>query len=188
MRRSPRIGMAVLFLLLGAAKVRAEMRTTDVTLKSGDEEIKAFLAEPEGDGPFPGVVVIQEWWGLNDWIKENAKRLAGQGYVALAPDLYHGKVTDDPKVAGQLSRGLSHDRALQDLKASVDKLTSMANVKKARLGTIGWCMGGGFALQLALHDERIKACTICYGRVVTNPPCAAAVLRQRRRAPLRPSW
>jgi carboxymethylenebutenolidase len=149
--------------------VRADVRTTDVTLKSGDEEIKAFLAEPEGDGPFPGVVVIQEWWGLNDWIKENAKRLAGQGYVALAPDLYHGKVTDDPKVAGQLSRGLSHDRALQDLKASVDKLTSMANVKKARLGTIGWCMGGGFALQLALHDERIKACTICYGRVVTNP-------------------
>jgi carboxymethylenebutenolidase len=168
MRRSATIGLAVLLPLLGASVARAEVKSSDVTLKSGGEEIKAFLAEPEGDGSFPAVVVIQEWWGLNDWIKENAKRLAGLGYVALAPDLYHGKVTDDPKVAGQLSKGLPQDRALRDLKASIDKLAGMPNVKKDRIGTIGWCMGGGFALQLALHDERVRACTICYGRLVTN--------------------
>ncbi|MEI4884414.1 dienelactone hydrolase family protein, partial [Klebsiella pneumoniae] len=77
----------------------AEVKTKEITFKSGSEDIKGFLAEPEGKGPFPAVVVIQEWWGLTDWIKENAKHFATQGYVALAPDLYRGKVTDDPKVA-----------------------------------------------------------------------------------------
>src|SRR5438094_425669 len=81
---------------------------------------KAFLAGPEGTGPLPGIVVIQEWWGLTDWVKDNAKRLAAQGYVALAPDLYRGKVTTDPMVARQLLSGLPQDRALRDLKAAVD--------------------------------------------------------------------
>src|SRR6516162_2609744 len=89
--------MAALALL--APSALAQVKTSDITIKSGDEEIKAFLAVPEGKGPFPAVVVIQEWWGLNDWIQDNAKRLAEKGYVALAPDLYRGKVTDDAKVA-----------------------------------------------------------------------------------------
>src|SRR5260370_37848880 len=127
MRGSPRIGMAVLFLLLGGGMVRADVKTSDVTLKSGDEEIKAFLAEPEGDGPFPGIVVIQEWWGLNDWIKDNAKHFAAKGYVALAPDLYHGKVTDNPSVARQLMSGLPRDRAIRDLKATADCLAARDN-------------------------------------------------------------
>src|SRR5205807_759753 len=104
---------------------------------------------------------------LNDWIKENAQRLAGHGYVCLAPDLYHGKVTDDPRVAGQLLKGLPKDRAVRDLKAAVGTLAAMDNVKKGDIGVIGWCMGGGYALQLALHDKRVKACAMCYGPVVT---------------------
>jgi carboxymethylenebutenolidase len=172
---------AVLLVPLAAGlAAAAEVKTMETTLKSSGEEVKAFLAEPAGKGPFPAIVVIQEWWGLNDWIKENAKRLAGHGYVCLAPDLYHGKVTDDPNVAGQLLKGLPQDRALGDLKAAVTKLTHKENVKKDRIGVIGWCMGGGYALQLALHDKRVKACTMCYGRVVTEPealkPLNAAVL------------
>jgi carboxymethylenebutenolidase len=156
------------------------VKGSDITLKSGDEEIKAFLAEPEGSGPYPGIVVIQEWWGLTDWIKDNAKRLAAQGYVCIAPDLYRGKVADNPGDAGQLARGLPPDRAVRDLKATVDALTGKGNVQKDKIGSIGWCMGGGFSLQVALHDPRVKACGICYGRLVTSAgmlkPLEAAVL------------
>ncbi len=181
MHRTSSWWLAVVLLpLVAGVAAAAEVKTMDITLKSGDEEIKAFLAEPEGNGPFPGVVVIQEWWGLTDWIKENAKHLAEQGYVALAPDLYHGKATDDPKVAGQLAKGLPQDRAVRDLKAAVSALVERDNVKKDRIGTIGWCMGGGYALQLALQDERVTACAMCYGRVVTDAeklkPLQATVL------------
>jgi carboxymethylenebutenolidase len=180
MHRTQRFGMATLVLLLAASFARAEVKGMDVTIKSGDEEIKAFLAVPDGKGPFPGVVVIQEWWGLTDWIKENAKRLAARGYVALAPDLYRGKVTDDMKVASQLRKGLPNDRALRDLKAAVDALTGRDDVQKDRIGSIGWCMGGQYSLQLALHDKRVGACVICYGAVVTDPaklePLQATVL------------
>src|SRR5580704_5631131 len=96
--------------------------STEITIKAGGEEFKAYVATPDGKGPFPGVVVIQEWWGLNDWIKENAQHLAKKGFVAIAPDLYHGKVATDPKEASQLMGGLPKDRALRDLKAAVDKL------------------------------------------------------------------
>jgi carboxymethylenebutenolidase len=171
-----------LFLIVAMAgwAQAAEVKTQDITFKSGDEEIKGFLAVPEGKGPFPAIVVIQEWWGLTDWIKDNAKRLAAQGYVTLAPDLYRGKVAQTPDVAKQLMSGLPHDRALRDLRAAVDVVAGRPDVKKERLGVIGWCMGGGYALQLALANHRIKACTICYGRVVTESdklkPLAASVL------------
>jgi carboxymethylenebutenolidase len=170
----------VLFVALARQAAAAEVKTQDITFKSGDEEIKGFLAVPEGAGPFPAVVVIQEWWGLTGWIKENAKHLAAQGYVALAPDLYRGKVADTMDAARQLMMGLPQDRALRDLKAAVDVLAARKDVKRERLGVIGWCMGGGYALQLALANHRIKACTICYGRLVTDPeklkPLAASIL------------
>jgi carboxymethylenebutenolidase len=182
MRRSLTV-CAVALLLAWTAPVFAadrDVKGTDITFKSGDEEIKGFLAEPEGKGPYPALVVIQEWWGLTDWIKDNAKRLAKQGYVTLAPDLYRGKVANDMRVAGQLSGSLPRDRALRDLKAAVATLAANRNVDKERIGSIGWCMGGGYSLQLALNEARLKACVICYGRVPTNAdevkPLHAAVL------------
>jgi carboxymethylenebutenolidase len=168
MRPISTLWAAALLLPLAAGAARADVKTSDITFKSGDEEIKGFLAEPEGKGPFPAVVVIQEWWGLNDWIKDNAKRLAAQGYVALAPDLYRGKVTEDRKTASELLKGLPRDRALRDLRAAVGVLAGRDNVKKDRVGSIGWCMGGGYSLQLALNDDRVKACVICYGPVVAE--------------------
>jgi carboxymethylenebutenolidase len=168
MRHALKCFVAVLPLALAASVAHAEVKTSEITFKSGDEEVKAFLAEPDGKGPFPAIVVIQEWWGLTDWIKDNARRLAGQGYVALAPDLYRGKVATDMKMAQKLMTGLPRDRAVRDLKGAVEALAGRSNVDRERLGSIGWCMGGGYSLQLALKEPRIKACAMCYGRVVTD--------------------
>jgi carboxymethylenebutenolidase len=168
MHRALRLSTASLLVLLLAGATPAAVKTSDIMFKAGDDQVKGFLAEPDGKGPFPAIVVIQEWWGLNDWIKENAQRLAKQGYVCLAPDLYHGKVTDDPQKARQLLQGLPRDRALRDLKAAVDALAARENVEKDKIGCIGWCMGGGFSLQLALHDPRVRACVMCYGQPVTD--------------------
>ncbi len=159
---------AGLLLAVLAGPAVAGVKTMEIKLKSGDEEITAFVAMPDGKGQFPGLVVIQEFWGLTDWIKDNAKRMAENDYVAIAPDLYHGKVTDDPNVARQLMMGMPPDRAIRDLKASVDWLTKQDNVRKDKIGAIGWCMGGGYALQLGLNDDRVKALAMCYGRVVTE--------------------
>lgn len=169
MRSTRKFWAALVVLPLLIQSVSAQVKTREIAIKSGDEEIKAFVAEPAGKGPFAGVVVIQEWWGLNDNIKENAKRIAGQGFVALAPDLYRGKVATEMKSAAALLKGLPADRALRDLKASVDHLVHLPSVEKAKIGSIGWCMGGGYSLQLALADPRIKSCAICYGRVVSEP-------------------
>src|SRR6516162_2835015 len=160
MRRTLGVCTAIAMFALAAPAWAADLKvkTSDITFKSGDEEIKGFLAEPEGKGPFPAIVVIQAWWGLTDWIKDNAKRMAAQGYVTLAPDLYRGKVANEPRVAMQLSQGLPRDRALRDLRAAVDTLAAKGNVNKERLGSIGWCMGGGYSLRLALSDKRVTAC------------------------------
>src|SRR5262245_23191033 len=172
--------VTLLALALFPAVASADVTTKEVTLTSGKDEIKGFLAIPEGKGPFPAVVVIQEWWGLNDWIKDNAKRLAAKGYVALAPDLYRGKVTDDVQVAAQLVKGLPPDRALRDLQSAVAYLAHMKEVRKDHIGSIGWSMGGGYSLQLALANHTLKACVIRYGRVITDQdklkPLAARVL------------
>ena len=179
MRRTLLLGVA-LALLAVTARAEAAVKGKDFTFKSGEEKVKGYLAVPEGKGPFPAVVVIQEWWGLNDWVKEQARRLAGQGYVALAPDLYRGKVATEARVAVKLMSGLSKDRAVRDLRAAMDTLAALDNVDKDCLGTLGWSMGGGYSLELALHDKRVKACVICYGRVPTDPkalePLQATVL------------
>src|SRR5882762_2811215 len=83
-----------------------------VSYKSGDETVQGMLYTPAGKGPFPAIVVIHEWWGLNDWVKEQASKLADQGYAALAIDLYRGKVADNPGMAHELMRGVPGDRAL----------------------------------------------------------------------------
>ena len=141
----------------------------DVSYKSGDETVHSLLFTPPGKGPFPGIVVIQEYWGLNDWVKEQASKLADQGYAALAVDLYRGKVADTPDVAHELMRGLPEDRAARDLHAAVEYLKSSPNVKKDRIAAIGWCMGGGLALNLALTEPMLTAVVINYGHLSTDP-------------------
>jgi carboxymethylenebutenolidase len=141
----------------------------DVSYKSGDETVHGLLFTPAGKGPFPGIVVVHEYWGLNDWVKDQASKLADQGYVALAVDLYRGKVADTPDVAHELMRGLPEDRAARDLHAAVEYLKSNANVKKDRIAALGWCMGGGLALNVALTEPTLTAVVINYGHLSTDP-------------------
>jgi carboxymethylenebutenolidase len=141
----------------------------EVSYKSGDETVKGLLYTPAGKGPFPGIVVMHEWWGLNDWVKEQAGKLADQGYAALAIDLYRGKVADNPDTAHQLMRGVPEDRAARDLHAAFEFLRSQPNVRKDRIGSIGWCMGGGYSLNLALNEPALTAAVINYGHLATDP-------------------
>src|SRR5580700_6593761 len=154
-------------LLLAVATFAADGKA--VSYKIGDETVQAVLYTPAGKGPFPAIIVIHEWWGLNDWVKDQAAKLAGEGYVALAVDLYRGKVATTPDQAHEIMRGVPEDRAKRDLHAAFVFLESQPNVKKERIGSIGWCMGGGYSLDVALQEPTLAADVINYGHLATDP-------------------
>ena len=156
-----------LALVLATSAVAADGKP--VTYKSGDETVQGVLYTPTGRGPFPALVVIHEFWGLNDWVKEQASKLADQGYVSLAVDLYRGKVATTPDMAHEIMRGVPEDRAKRDLHAAVEFLKSQPNVERDRIGAIGWCMGGGYALDAALQEPDLAALVINYGHLATDP-------------------
>lgn len=139
-----------------------------VTLRSGPEEVSGFLALAGGSGRQPAVIAIHEWWGLNDWVKEKARNLADNGYIVFAVDLYRGKVTTNPAEARRLKRGLRKDRAIRDLKGAFDYLARRPDVDPARISSLGWSMGGGLALELAIHEPRLIACVVNYGSLPTE--------------------
>ncbi len=162
--------VVALGLLAAIVTVRADApKTETVQFASGAESVSGFLAMPEKPGRYPALVVIHEWWGLTDWVKEQTQKLAEQGYIALAPDLYRGQVTADPEVAHELMRGLPQDRAVSDLRAALAYLASRKDVDRDHIGSIGWCMGGGFSLQLAIHEPHLAACVVNYGALPTDP-------------------
>jgi carboxymethylenebutenolidase len=146
-----------------------------VSYKSGDETVQAILYTPQGKGPFPGIIVIHEWWGLNDWIKEQAAKLADQGYEALAIDLYRGRVATTSDEAHEIMRGVPEDRAKRDLHAAFEYLSSQADVKKDRIAAIGWCMGGGYSLDVALAEPTLAADVVNYGHLATDPDAIAKI-------------
>jgi carboxymethylenebutenolidase len=155
-------------LLALAAAASAGAAEQAVTFPSGSEKGSGVLFTPEGQGPFPAVIAIQEWWGLDDWVKSQARELAKQGYVVLAPDLYRGKVTADPTVAHQLMSGLPPDQALRDLKGAYAYLQARPDVNKDKVGAIGWCMGGRYALALATEEPGLDATVAYYGAPPTD--------------------
>jgi carboxymethylenebutenolidase len=157
----------LLFVLLLAISTFATDGKS-VSYKSGDETVQGVLYTPPGNGPFPAIIVIHEWWGLNDWVKEQASKLADQGYEALAIDLYRGKVATTPDEAHEIMRGVPEDRAKRDLGAAFDYLASQPNVKKNRIGAVGWCMGGGYSLDVALEESTLAADVINYGHLATD--------------------
>src|SRR5215470_17972718 len=126
------------FLTVLALATPALAAEQNLSFKSGDETASGLLVTPEGKGPFPAVIVIQEWWGVDDWIKSQARALAKEGYVALAVDLYRGKVTSKQEEAHQLMSGLPPDRAMRDLEAAFATLQARPDVRKDRIGAIGW--------------------------------------------------
>ena len=160
--------LLLLSLICLVAMTSSAADSRAVSYKSGDETVNALLYTPAGKGPFPAIVVIHEWWGLNDWVKEEASKLADQGYAALAIDLYRGKVATTPDEAHEIMRGLPQDRAIRDLLAATTYLRAQKNIDPKRVGSIGWCMGGGYSLDLALNDPKLKATVVNYGHLATD--------------------
>lgn len=126
-----------------------------------------FLAKPKQKGDYPGIVMIHEWWGLNDNVKEMAKLLAKEGYIVFAVDLYGGNVASDSDKAREFSSMVrsNPDKAVSDMKNAVKYLKDTYQVDK--IGSIGWCFGGGQSLQLSLN-EKLDATVIYYGSLVDD--------------------
>lgn len=120
----------------------------------------------------PAVVMIHEWWGLNDHIKDMAEELANEGYVVLAADLYNGEVAADPNRARELSSSVREnpEEAISNLQSAVQYLASLPNVNSSRIASLGWCFGGGQSLQLAVNSEQnpLAATVIYYGNLVND--------------------
>ncbi|MGE5176597.1 MAG: dienelactone hydrolase family protein [Hyphomicrobiales bacterium] len=134
-----------------------------ISFTMGKTKVNAYLALPPGEGTHPALVVVHEWWGLNDWVKQQADSLANHGYVALAVDLYKGQVANEQTMAHQLMSGLAEDEAVDMLRAGADFLAGRSDVRAQAIGVIGWCMGGGYAIRLAAADPNIRACVAYYG-------------------------
>lgn len=133
-----------------------------VKFQSNGATARGYLSVPESGGG-PGVVVIQEWWGLVPHIKSVADRCAREGFVALAPDLYHGDVARSPDEAGKLMMALNIERAEKDLRGAVEYLLNQEATTGGRVGTVGFCMGGALSLYAASKNERVGACVVFYG-------------------------
>jgi len=133
----------------------------NVTFASNGDEAYGYLGLPAA-GSGPGVIVIQEWWGLTTHIAQIADRLAGEGFVALAPDLYGGATTHDADEALQLMLELPVDRAARDLHGAVDYLLARDEVAGETVGAVGFCMGGAFVLQLAVEERGKIAAAVAF--------------------------
>lgn len=152
------------------------IQTQVASFNSGKSTLEAYLAAPEGAGPFPAVVVIHEAFGLNDNIRDIARRFANEGYVAMAVDLFAGRnrmVCMFRFMGGMFVNSRNH-QGIIDLKAALTFFTQQPNVNANRLGATGFCMGGGFAIGWACTDDRLKVIAPFYG---TTPRPIEAVRR-----------
>ena len=138
------------------------MAGTMVEFPGNGSVCKGYLRNPQG-GKGLGIVVIQEWWGLVDHIKEVADRFAREGFVALAPDLYHGKSTRSPDEAGKLFMALNIGQAERDLRGAIQYLLSLEETVGSQVGTVGFCMGGQLSLYAACANAVVGACVDYYG-------------------------
>ncbi|MET7380865.1 dienelactone hydrolase family protein [Streptomyces sp. NPDC005526] len=141
----------------------------NVTFPSAGATAHGYLALPPA-GRGPGVLVIQEWWGLTDHIADVADRLAAEGFVALAPDLYGGSVAHDGDEARRMMKALPVSRGVELLSGAVDHLLSRPEVTSDTAGAVGFCMGGGFVLYLAAVEPRVSAAVPFYGVVQGDLP------------------
>ena len=145
----------------------------NVEFPSNGGTAHGYLATPES-GSGPGLIVIQEWWGLTDHMADVTDRFAAQGYTALAPDLYGGSTTHDADEAEQMMQDLPEDRAATDLGGAVDFLLDHSSVTSQTVGVVGFCMGGGFVIQLAAQQgDKVGAAIPYYGVLQSKPDFSA---------------
>jgi carboxymethylenebutenolidase len=150
--------------------------TQTVSFEGERDRLRGYLARPEGEGPFPGVVIIHEAFGLNENMQEIARRFADEGYTAFAVDLFAGRnrAVCMARFMGGMLRGNPERFGVGDLKAALSVLAEQPSVDGERIGAIGFCMGGGFAIAWACTDDRLKAIAPFYG---VNPRPLSAVSR-----------
>ena len=174
MRRASAV-LGSMILAAWAAAAQAQVDTAMVHVGPQDGGTEAFVSWPAGKAAAPGIVVVQEWWGLNNQIRDVARRLSREGYVAIVPDLYHGKVATDPEQAHVLLRGLENDVALEELSGAIRWLRAEPRVGKKHIGVVGFCMGGGLAQKLAMKSQEISAVVMFYGLTATDAKSLAGL-------------
>ncbi len=139
------------------------MQTSTMNLETSFGPTTAHIASPDNAQPTAAVILIQEWWGINDHIKDIAGRYAREGYMCIAPDLYRGKVTGDPQEASKLMHELALEDGMATIKQVVEELKSQHGIE--RIGITGFCMGGTYALRAACEIETLAAAAPFYGDV-----------------------
>ncbi len=167
--------LSALMSLFSVVSDAAAIKTMMVRYQSGQDTVSAYMAIPEATGKHPALIVIHEWWGLTDWIKQDARNFARKGYLALAIDLYRGKLASDPSQAYRLMVSVPRERAVTDLESAFEYLRTMKNVDASRIGVIGWCMGGSYSFIAATHLPGLAACVIDYGNVDTTTAGVASI-------------
>jgi len=149
----------------------ADIVTREVSYAGRACALKAFVAEPAGVETAPAAIVVQEWWGLNEHIRDVARRLAREGYFAVAPDLYSrqgNRVATEPNGAAQLMGGLKKEDGIADLQTTVAWLRAQTPTRSARIGITGFCMGGSYAILLPCESREIAAAAPFYGEIPTD--------------------
>jgi len=162
------LGMLTLSFFSPHLSAAGESRviTKEVSYYQGQEDVTGYLARPNDNQQHPAIILIHEWWGLNDWIKENARKFASLGYVALAVDLYNGEAATSRDQARKLATHVrsNMDEAFKNLEQAIAFLKGQTrHVIPTRLGSIGWCFGGGWSYQMAKNNLGVKASVIYYG-------------------------
>jgi carboxymethylenebutenolidase len=146
----------------------AEISAREVSYPGKACTLKAYVAQPAGTGPAPAVIVVQEWWGLDDHIKDVARRFAAEGYFAVAPDLYSRqghKVAIDANLAAELMEGLKQQDGIDDLLSTINWIKTQSGAQATRIGVIAFCMGGSYAMLLPCVTRDIKAAAPFYGEI-----------------------
>ena len=144
------------------------IKTASITFPANGIGGTGYLAQPDDGATHPGVVVIQEWWGLDGHIRDVAERFAREGFVALAPDLYHGQVATEPDEARKLVMAMNRERAVKDCIGAVRHLQALVEVAPKRVGCVGFCMGGSMTLALAAATPDVAAAAPFYAGM--QPP------------------
>ncbi len=151
-----------------------EIEAERITFANEKSDVTGYLARPQAEARFPGVIVIQEWWGLVHHIENVAGRFAAEGFVAVAPDLYHGRAASEPDQAMQLARSLTWESAVHDLEATAKHFQRLPYFS-GKVGCVGFCMGGGLTYRLAAHSDALSAAVVFYGSSPEQNQEAASV-------------
>lgn len=183
MKRLFIVGLTLLSLGAGCARSTVTTQSTSSpampsapTVVLHEEVVKTtstqglYIVPEKTEIRLPGVLVIHEWWGLNDFVKDQARELARQGYAVFAISLYGDEVTTDPKRAGELAGSVrgTPDAAVAKMKAALDFLAARPEVASEKLASLGWCFGGGQSALIGASDARLKATVIYYGSPILD--------------------